>query len=48
MNKFIEEAILAKLEDEQDSRDLTAAIRNASEFESLDELKARLKKAKKI
>ena len=48
MNKFIEDAIVARIEDEMECRALTDAIRNASEFETLQELKKRLKKAGRI
>lgn len=48
MNKFLEEAILLKLEDDMESQALTDAIRGAGEFETLSELKGRLRRLRKI
>lgn len=48
MNRFLEDAILARIEDEIEGRILSDAIDEAKEFETLTQLKTRLKKMGKL
>lgn len=48
MNRFLEDAILARIEDEIEGRILSDAIDEAKEFEILAQLKTRLKKMGKL